>query len=85
MSHDPYLLDAIEDEHAERAALARELEEEARAAAFEDLLASADIDHTHECRGCGSSIPCYTPSDECHDHPGDCCVGGPPAHDSRSF
>ena len=35
-------------------------------------------DHTHECRGCGASIDCYTPNDECNDHPGDCaqCVEG---------
>jgi hypothetical protein len=31
-----------------------------------------DIDHTHECRGCGDSIDCGTPNDECNDYPGDC-------------
>ncbi len=28
--------------------------------------------HTHECRTCGGSVPCWTPDTECNDHPGDC-------------
>lgn len=37
-------------------------------------------DHSHECRGCGATVACCVPSDECQDHPGDCdtCAGCPP-------